>query len=119
MYLIPVDTGEYPYLANRESVVLQITASYHQLELQEASVIDYRALEGAYRGQKLPIDRLQAGLRSYIDLDPRLATYVQQLFTRLWCDHQSLIQKSDNLQAEKNARTKMARSRGCRPLFSS
>ena len=79
---------------------LQITASYHQLELQEASVIDYRALEEAYRGQKLPIDRLQAGLRSYIDLDPRLATYVQQLFTRLWCDHQSLIQETNELQKE-------------------
>ena len=77
-----------PSLADRESVFLQIVASFHQQEFQEAAVTDFRALEEAYRGQKLQIYRLQAELRSYIDLDPRLTTYVQQRFTRLWCDHQ-------------------------------
>ena len=46
---------------------LQIVASFHQQEFQEAAVTDFRALEEAYRGQKLQIYRLQAELRSYID----------------------------------------------------
>ena len=65
-----------PSLADRESVFSQIAALYHQLELQEAPVTDYRVLEEAHRGQKLQIDRLQTELRSYIDLAPRLSTYV-------------------------------------------
>ena len=49
-------------------MISQIAAFYHRLELQEAAETDYRALEEAYRGHKLQIDRLQAELQSYIDL---------------------------------------------------
>ena len=84
--LFPSPQVSAPSLADRESVFSQNAALYHQLEIQVTAVTDCRALEEAYRGQKLQIDRLQAEMQSYIKLVPRLATYVQQRFTRLWCD---------------------------------
>ena len=61
---------------------------------------DYRPLEAVSRDQRSQIARLQEELRSYIEIAMRLALNVQKRSTRLWFDHQDLIQKSSEYEEE-------------------
>ena len=89
-----------PSLADRVSVFSQIAALYHPLELQEAAVTDYRALEEAYRGQKLQIDRLHVELRSYVEIALHFAVHAQERYLSIWTDHQNLIERSCAFKTE-------------------
>ena len=53
---------------------------YDLLDIHAAVVEDYHSLEKLCRDQKLQIDLLQTELQSFVELTPRLATYVQQRY---------------------------------------
>ena len=89
-----------PSLVDRETLNSEIAALYDQLDLQAVALSDYRSLEVVCHDQKLKIDRLEAELRSYVEIAPRLAEYVQRRYSRLWNDHQDLIQRSSDFQKE-------------------
>ena len=57
-------------------------------------------MEELCRDQKLQIDRLQTELQSYVELAPRLATYVQQRYLGLWTDRQNMIERLHGFQTE-------------------
>ena len=72
-----------PPLVDRESLHSRIAALYDQLDLQEAVVRNYHSLKEAFQDQKLQIDRLQIEVRSYVEIAPRLAAYIQERYIRL------------------------------------
>ena len=77
-----------------------IAALYDQLDIHAAVVADYHSLEELCRDQKLQIDRLQTELQSYVELAPRLATYVQQRYLGLWTKCQDIIERLHGFQTE-------------------
>ena len=79
------------FLLHRDTLTAGISALYDQLDLHAAVVADYHSLEELCRDQKLQIDRLQTELQSYVELAPRLATYVQHRYLGLWTDRQNMI----------------------------
>ena len=85
---------------DRDILTAGITALYDQLDIHAAVVADYHSLEELCRDLKLQIDRLQTELQSYVELAPRLATYVQQRYLGLWTDCQDMIERLHGLQTE-------------------
>ena len=77
-----------------------IEAFNDQVDLNPAVVADYHSLEELCRDQKLQIDRLQTELESYVELAPRLETYVQQRYLDLWTDRQDMIERLNGFQNE-------------------
>ena len=77
-----------------------IKAFNDQVDLNPAVVADYHSLEELCRNQKLQIDRLQTELQSYVELSPRLETYVQQRYLGLWTDRQNMIERLHGFQTE-------------------
>ena len=57
---------------------LTIAALYDHLYIQEAVVSDYHSLKKTCQDQKSQMDWLQVILRSYVEIAPRLAAYVQK-----------------------------------------
>ena len=98
-----------PCPADRETLISGIAVLYDQLDVQAATLSDYASLEATCHDQRSQIDRLQAELRSYIEIAPRLAAYVQQRYTRLWNDHQDLFKRSSDYQEELGKRVSDAR----------
>lgn len=98
--MVPSTRVIAPSLVDRETLNSEIAALYDQLDLQAVALSDYRSLEVVCHDQKLQIDRLEAELRSYVEIAPRLAEYVQRRYSRLWNDHQDLIQRSSDFQKE-------------------
>uniref|UniRef100_A0AAV1V0Z5 Uncharacterized protein n=1 Tax=Peronospora matthiolae TaxID=2874970 RepID=A0AAV1V0Z5_9STRA len=76
------------------------TPIYGQLDLYAAVAADYPLMEELCRDQKLQIDRRQTQLQSYVEIAPRLATYVQQRYLDLWTDRQDFIESLHGFQTE-------------------
>ena len=87
-------------LVNRDTLTAEIAALYNQLDLHDAVVADYQSLEEVCRDQKLQLDRMQTMLQSYVDLAPRLATFVQQRHLRLWNNNQNSIERPRGFHME-------------------
>ena len=87
-------------LVDRDTLTAGIAALYYQLDLQDAVVASYHSLEDVFRDYKLQIDRLQTELRSYVEIAPRLATYVQARYPGIWTDLRSSIERSRAFQTE-------------------
>ena len=89
--MLPSSRSSVTSLLDRNTLTVGIAALYDQLDLHAAVVADYHSLEELCRDQKLQIDRLQTELKSYVELAPRLATYVQHRYLGLWTDRQNMI----------------------------
>ena len=98
--MLPSSRVSVASLLDRDTLTAGIAALYDQLDLHAAVVADYHSLEELCRDQKLQIDRLQTELQSYVELAPRLATYVQQRYLGLWTDRQNMIERLHGFQTE-------------------
>ena len=98
--MFPSTRVSTPSLVDRATLNSTFAVLYDQLYLQATIVGDYHSLKEAYRDQKLRIDRLYVELLSYLEIAPRLATFVQERHLCVWIDSQDTIQRSRQLQTE-------------------